>query len=191
MEYNGQGNKQQKNIYGIAMPNKIEFYDPDFDVEGGDPLFGKGGGMGNMNFRMGGTSGFGPINLGGGLMDPAQALHEFNMERNKYTPDSPYYKEQAIFSGEKPAQDVYKAAVAAGTNWDKPTGYTLAEAKKYTANAKAHTDTQGTIWKGSLGGGSSTAAAQRAASIARQNKSAIASRPKTQSAQYSNFGRFR
>ena len=48
-------------------------------------------------------------------------------------------------SGVKQAQDDYKAAVAAGTNWDKPRGYTPAEAKLYDERAKAHTDTQGTI----------------------------------------------
>ncbi len=50
-------------------------------------------------------------------------------------------------SGVKQAQDAYKAAVASGTNWDKPRGYTPAELKTYTDNAKAHTDTQGTIMK--------------------------------------------
>ena len=140
--------------YGIAQSNVLTpGYAGLLDPLTGKPMEGGGGGGGfSMGFGRG-TSGFGPINLGGGLMDPAQALHEFNMERNKYTPDSPYYKEQAIFSGEKPAQDAYKAAVAAGTNWDKPRGYTPAQAKKYTSNAKAHNDTQGTIWKGSLGGG--------------------------------------
>jgi len=51
MEYSGDGNKQQKNIYNIAMPNRIKFYDPEFDVEGGNPLFKSGGGMGGMSFR--------------------------------------------------------------------------------------------------------------------------------------------
>ena len=50
-------------------------------------------------------------------------------------------------SGVKQAQDYYNAAVAAGTNWDKPRGYTPAEAKLYDERAKAHTDTQGTIMK--------------------------------------------
>ena len=40
-------------------------------------------------------------------------------------------------------------------------------------------------------GGTSTAAAQRAAAIARQNKSAIANRPTSQAQVYNNFGRFR
>ena len=53
----------------------------------------------------------------------------------------------ALESGVKQAQDAYKAAVAAGTNWDKPRGYTPAEAKLYDERAKAHTDTQGTIMK--------------------------------------------
>ena len=48
-------------------------------------------------------------------------------------------------SGVKQAQDYYNAAVAAGTNWDKPRGYTPAEAKLYDERAKAHTDTQGTL----------------------------------------------
>ena len=51
------------------------------------------------------------------------------------------------YAGEKEAQDDYKAAVAAGTNWDKPRGYTPAEAKLYDERAKkdAINDTQGTI----------------------------------------------
>jgi len=48
-------------------------------------------------------------------------------------------------SGVKQAQDAYNAAVAAGTNWDKPRPYTPAEAKLYEDRAKKHTDTQGTI----------------------------------------------
>ena len=48
-------------------------------------------------------------------------------------------------SGVKQGQDYYNAAVAAGTNWDKPRGYTPAEAKLYDERAKTHTDTQGTI----------------------------------------------
>ena len=190
------GDKGPVNIWGMPMGPPPEFYQlPEAEAGLLDQMGGGGGG--GMSFRMGGgrqpllTSGFGPVNLGGGLMDPAQALHEFNLERNKYTPDSPFYKEQAIFSGEKPAQDAYKAAVAAGTNWDKPRGYTADELARYTANAKAHTDTQGTImnwssapkvnntvWSGGGGGsigsqvarrsaGSSAAAAQRAAAIAR------------------------
>ena len=53
----------------------------------------------------------------------------------------------ALESGVKQAQDAYKAAVAAGTNWDKPRGYTPAEAKLYEERAKkdAINDTQGTI----------------------------------------------
>jgi len=51
----------------------------------------------------------------------------------------------ALESGVKQGQDYYNAAVAAGTNWDKPRGYTPAELKLYTDNAKKHTDTQGTI----------------------------------------------
>ena len=53
----------------------------------------------------------------------------------------------ALESGVKQGQDYYNAAVAAGTNWDKPRGYTPAELKLYTDNAKKHTDTQGTIMK--------------------------------------------
>ena len=197
----------QSTIWSPASKNEIAFNQADFgDDNPLAPLMGGGGG-GGMSFRMGGrapllTSGFGDtLNLGGGPMPPAQALHELNLERNKYTPDSPYYLEQAIFSGEKPAQDAYKAAVASGTNWDKPRGYTADELARFKANALAHTDTQGTImnWAPSklvaenklnvnakkipsfLGplasgpgrSGSSTAAAQRAASIARANKSAI------------------
>ena len=146
------GDKGPVNIWGMPMGPPPEFYQlPEAEAGLLDQMGGGGGG--GMSFRMGGgrqpllTSGFGPVNLGGGLMNPAQALHEFNLERNKYTPDSPYYQEQAIFSGEKPAQDAYKAAVASGTNWDKPRGYTPVEAKLYDTRAKAHTDTQGTIMK--------------------------------------------
>ena len=173
-----EGTDTRSNIWGMQLDPTGEFYYlPDPEPGLLDQLGGGGGG--GMSFRMAPTSGFGPINLGGGLMDPAQALHEFNLERNKYTPDSPFYKEQAIFSGEKPAQDAYKAAVAAGTNWDKPRGYTADELARYTANAKAHTDTQGTIMKWSSapqvnntiwsgpGFTGSTAAAQRANAIAR------------------------
>ena len=53
----------------------------------------------------------------------------------------------ALESGVEQAQDYYNAAVAAGTEWDKPRGYTPAEAKLYDERAKAHTDTQGTIMK--------------------------------------------
>jgi len=51
------------------------------------------------------------------------------------------------YAGEKEAQDYYNAAVLAGTNWDKPRGYTPAEAKLYEEMAKkdAINDTQGTI----------------------------------------------
>nr|QPI16312.1 MAG: hypothetical protein NIOZUU157_00200 [Virus NIOZ-UU157] len=145
-------------MYGIANSQvQTPGYAGLLDPVTGKPMEGGGGGGFSMGFG-GRSSGFGPINLGGGLMDPAQALHEFNLERNKYTADSPYYQEQAIFSGEKPAQDAYKAAVASGTNWDKPRGYTPVEAKLYNERAKAHTDTQGTIWKGSLGGGNAAKA---------------------------------
>jgi hypothetical protein len=92
------------------------------------------------------TSGFGPVNLGNGMMDPAMALHTMNLERNKYT-DPAMQKIQSIYSGEKPAQDAYNAAVASGTNYDRPKAYTPSELNKYTANAMAHTDTQGTIMK--------------------------------------------
>ena len=51
------------------------------------------------------------------------------------------------YAGEKEAQDYYNAAVAAGTNWDKPRDYTPAELKLYTENAKKHADTQGTLMK--------------------------------------------
>ena len=179
-----------KNIWGMPAMTPAEFYMlPDAEAGLLDQL-GGGGGGGGMSFRMAPTSGFGPINLGGGLMDPAQALHEFNLERNKYTPDSPFYKEQAIFSGEKPAQDAYKAAVAAGTNWDKPRGYTADELARYTANAKAHTDTQGTImkwssapkvtntvWNASPGGGNSRRGGSSAAAIQRANAIARARGP--------------
>jgi hypothetical protein len=50
-------------------------------------------------------------------------------------------------AGEKEAQDAYNKAVASGTNWDKPRGYTADELARYTANAKTHADTQGTIMK--------------------------------------------
>ena len=136
------------NVWGIPIMTPVEFYKLKRAKAGLADALGGGGG-GGMSFRMAPgrrlTSGFGPVNLGGGLMNPAQALHEFNLERNKYTVDSPYYQEQAIFSGEKPAQDFYNAAVAAGTNWDKPQGYTADELAGYIANANAHTDTQGTI----------------------------------------------
>jgi len=48
-------------------------------------------------------------------------------------------------SGVKQAQDIYDAAVLSKTNWDKPRGYTPAEAKLYDKRAKDHADTQGTI----------------------------------------------
>ena len=53
----------------------------------------------------------------------------------------------ALESGVKQGQDYYNAAVAAGTNWDKPRGYTPAEAKLYEEMAKkdAINDTQGTL----------------------------------------------
>jgi hypothetical protein len=145
----------KRNVWGIANPHLVDFFNPNFNIEGGNPSMGGGGG--GPGISLGGrapltTSGFGPVNLGNGMMDPAMALHTMNLERNKYT-DPAMQGIQSIFSGEKPAQDAYKAAVASGTNWDKPKGYTPAQAKKYTANAKAHTDTQGTIWKGRLGGG--------------------------------------
>ena len=55
----------------------------------------------------------------------------------------------ALESGVKQAQDDYNTAVAAGTNWDKPRGYTPAEAKLYEEMAKkdAINDTQGTLMK--------------------------------------------
>jgi hypothetical protein len=49
-------------------------------------------------------------------------------------------------SGVQQAQDYYNAAVESGTNWDKPRDWnTLPDADKWTANAKDHADTQGTI----------------------------------------------
>ena len=54
----------------------------------------------------------------------------------------------ALESGVQQGQDYYNAAVAAGTNWDKARDWnTLPDADKWTANAKKHTDTQGTIMK--------------------------------------------
>ena len=52
----------------------------------------------------------------------------------------------ALESGVQQGQDYYNAAIKAGTEWDKPRDWnTLPDADKWTANAKAHTDTQGTI----------------------------------------------
>ena len=51
----------------------------------------------------------------------------------------------ALESGVEQAQDYYNAAKKAGTEWDKPRGYTPAEAKLYDKRAKDHADTQGTI----------------------------------------------
>jgi len=49
-------------------------------------------------------------------------------------------------AGEAEARKDYLDAVAAGTNWDKARDWnTLPDADKWTANAKKHTDTQGTI----------------------------------------------
>ena len=143
-----EGTDTKSNIWGMKLdPGTGFYYLPDAEAGILDQM--GGGSRGGMSFRMGGrapllTSGFGPVNLGNGMMDPAMALHTMNLERNKYT-DPAMQKIQSIYSGEKPAQDAYKAAVAAGTNWDKPRGYTASELARYTANAKAHTDTQGTI----------------------------------------------
>jgi len=51
MNYSGQGNKPQKNAWGIASPKAIDFYDPNFDIEGGNPMMGGGGSGGGMSFR--------------------------------------------------------------------------------------------------------------------------------------------
>ena len=52
----------------------------------------------------------------------------------------------ALESGVQQGQDYYNAAKKAGTEWDKPRDWnTLPDADKWTANAKAHADTQGTI----------------------------------------------
>jgi len=64
MEYSGQGNKPQKNAWGIASPNAIDFFDPNFDIEGGNPMMGGGGG-GGLSFGMGGgyRQGFNPADF--------------------------------------------------------------------------------------------------------------------------------
>ena len=97
----------QMNVWGIANPHMIDMFNPNFDIEGGNP-FMKGGGGSGMNFRMAGrapltTSGFGPVNLGNGMMDPAMALHTMNLERGKYTAPN-MQALQSTYSGEAAAQ---------------------------------------------------------------------------------------
>jgi len=96
--------------YGPAGLNKINFFETDFNTEG--PLSGMGGGGsggGKGGIKLQGrapllTSGFGPeLNLGSGPMAPAAALHQFNLERGKYTaPNMQAY--QSTQSGEATAR---------------------------------------------------------------------------------------
>ena len=100
------------------------------------PAINWGGGGGGSRFRGGGGNTTDPVNR---WVDKASHIMDtLDKERDRGT---------ALESGVEQAQDAYKAAVAAGTNWDKPRGYTPAELKTYTDNAKKHTDTQGTIMK--------------------------------------------
>jgi len=87
---------------------------------------------------------------GGGGVSPSTTTDPVNRWVDKAahimdTQDKERDRGTGIESGVTQAQKNYNAAVLSETNWDKPRGYTPAEAKKYTANAKAHTDTQGTI----------------------------------------------
>jgi len=94
------------------------------------------GGGGGSRFRGGGGNTTDPVNR---WVDKASHIMDTqDKERDRGT---------ARESGVEQAQDAYKAAVAAGTNWDKPRGYTPAEAKLYDKRAKDHADTQGTIMK--------------------------------------------
>ena len=140
---NGMKGYSSMPIYDQAMaelktsnPSNMDAYDALF---GGRTTFGLTGGGGGGNSRFGGSaspSTTDPVNR---WQDKAAHIMDTqDRERDRGT---------STESGVKQAEDAYKAAVASGTNWDKPRGYTPAELKTYTANAKAHTDTQGTIMK--------------------------------------------
>jgi len=148
---------KMRNIWGMPTISAPEFYQlPDAEAALAKMLGGGGG-----SFRMNAgrapllTSGFGPeLNLGGGPMPPAQALHEFNLERNKYT-DPKMQEIQSIFSGEADARKYY-----------------LANQAKFLNPLSSAGPLAGAVSPGggySRRGGSSAAAAQRAASIARVN----------------------
>jgi len=150
---------KMRNIWGMPTISAPEFYqlpDPEgsiFDQATG----GRGRGSFSMNAGRAPllTSGFGDtLNLGGGPMPPAQALHEFNLERNKYT-DPKMQEIQSIFSGEADARKYY-----------------LANQAKFLNPLSSAGPLAGAVSPGggySRRGGSSAAAAQRAASIARVN----------------------
>ena len=138
------------NIWGMAPRQAGEFYQlPEAEPSLLDQL-GGGGGGGGMSFRMAPQSPlFAPgtlLNWGNGPVDPATFLDQINADRGKLiSKDASGKFVLQPSTGVPAAQDAYKAAVASGTNWDKPRGYTADELARYTANAKAHTDTQGTI----------------------------------------------
>ena len=108
-----------------------------------DALFGA-----NVPTTWGGGGGFRGSASGGNVptTDPVnrwvdKAAHIMD------TQDKERDRGTALESGVQQGQDYYNAAKKAGTEWDKPRGYTPAELKLYTDNAKKHTDTQGTIMK--------------------------------------------
>ena len=116
------------------QPDAVAQYDALFGGNvpttwGGNPRFRGGAGGGNDTTTD-------PVNRW--VDKAAHIMDTQDKERDRGT---------ALESGVQQGQDYYNAAVAAGTNWDKPRGYTPAELKTYTDNAKAHTDTQGTIMK--------------------------------------------
>jgi hypothetical protein len=93
------------------------------------------GGGGGSRFRGGGGNTTDPENR---WVDKASHIMDTqDKERDRGT---------ARESGVEQAQDYYDARILAGTEWDKPRDWnTLPDADKWTANAKAHADTQGTI----------------------------------------------
>jgi len=51
MEYmgNNPADTGQRNVWGIANPNMVDFFNPNFDIEGGNPFMGGGGGGGGFS----------------------------------------------------------------------------------------------------------------------------------------------
>jgi hypothetical protein len=120
-----------------SNPDNMAAYNSLFGNQVAPINFGRQGGGGGGGFR-GGASPITTDPVNRWVDKAAHIMDTQDKERDRGTPTE---------SGVKQAQDYYTAAKKAGTEWDKPRGYTPAEAKKYTANAKAHTDTQGTIMK--------------------------------------------
>jgi len=110
------------NIWGMPAMTPVEFYKLKKAKAGlAEALGGGGGGVRMSMSPLGGrapikTSGFGPVNLGGGLMNPAAALHQLNLDRGKYIVKDPATGKfiHQLSTGEAEGQSLAEEIAAAG-----------------------------------------------------------------------------